>query len=847
MGQYTVYCNGHEGFNPVSSDNIGSLLGSERTAYLYFDMSSIPVGEVFVSGDSSVYVHAGGCYIRIYEDFYGNFGNFDNPAQWCHSHNGVIKDGSRYSQKIYYRDTNGTLGEWCNVWLNGSSAVPYAAITTRTGVITTTGIYTDKYPNRDTPIKKGFLYTFSWKLKKDSPIHGTLDVAYTDFMYRASNETNWHSIRINGNATSYLFNTSLIPNTGAMELQWGAKITATNGATAGQVEDSKWYWELVPLTSTTVRLTELRPASNGKTYKGFPVTFAWNYSYTKPENLSGSLSQVSAKVRWRVKGASAYTERTLGAAMSLTVDGSTLPVGNLEWQVESENTSGSTSTSDWISFQNIEVPIVLTGIYPEAGGRAVKTVANTFGWTAAPAQSDAPGNITQTSAVLRYRTKGQSNAATIPINGAQNSYTIPANTFKADEIEWQVTVTANTGTTSASEWIPIYTNDVDSIPTPVSPIGEVVNDQTGIIFRWQHVISTGTAQTGWELSQSTDGGAHWTVFAQGSGGAQQHSMPKGSIPTGMVYWRVRTKNSEGKFGQYSAFATIIVMRAPDVPVIVQLDNKPIPTIQWQASDQKAYRVTIGQFDTGWVYGTQKSYRHSDVLPDGEYELTITIQAEGGMESTPTKTTLVIKNIPGEEIPLHISEKQNFVSLGWTAEDESAVSYVLRDGVPISKVYGERYSDYLACGKHIYQIRIFDKNGYYTDSKPMVAWSRVKNAVLSDLDEIDWIILEKKRGGPPVHSIQEDPQTTFRHYSGIEMPSPVESEFTDTSHTFTFTLKSREQFERLRALRHKRVLYKDAHGDRVIGIRGQLSADLTHVEDFSFSITEIDFEERIPYE
>ena len=85
-------------------------------------------------------------------------------------------------------------------------------------------------------------------------------------------------------------------------------------------------------------------------------------------------------------------------------------------------------------------------------------------------------------------------------------YTSPANTFTTDDIEWQVEVTANTGAAGTSEWIHVNTQDALSTPVCVSPVGAIVEDTQGVTFVWRHEISTGTAQTAYELQTSSNMG-----------------------------------------------------------------------------------------------------------------------------------------------------------------------------------------------------------------------------------------------------------------------------------------------------------------------------------------------------
>ena len=314
-----------------------------------------------------------------------------------------------------------------------------------------------------------------------------------------------------------------------------------------------------------------------------------------------------AKLSWRKSGTQEHTEYTIdGATQAYTIPAGVLPAGEIDWQVEVSDTSGGTTTSSWTTFGNEELPVTPADLYPAEGARVLKHEINRFGWSIqSEGAEDAPGEIVQVSAVVSWRTQGKEDVQSVSITGAQNYYDFPANTFTADDIEWQVAVTANTGTTGTSEWVHVNTQDALSTPVCVSPVGVVVEDTGGITFVWRHEIATGTVQTAYELQTSDNMGGHYTTLSTAEGAASSFATPAGQFAQGTLMWRVRTKNGDGVWGSYSAAATIIIRRAPATPVIVYTDTKPRPTIRWQSTDQQGVRIQIGEYDTGWMHSTGK--------------------------------------------------------------------------------------------------------------------------------------------------------------------------------------------------------------------------------------------------
>ena len=115
-------------------------------------------------------------------------------------------------------------------------------------------------------------------------------------------------------------------------------------------------------------------------------------------------------------------------------------------------------------------------------------------------------------------------------------------------------------------------------------------------------------------------------------------------------WRVRhPKTAMVCRGSYSAAATIIIRRAPAVPVIVYTDTKPRPTIRWQSADQQGVRIQIGDYDTGWMHSTAKEFRMPYFLQDGTYPVQLAIKTVFGVESAPAVGSITVLNVPGPTI------------------------------------------------------------------------------------------------------------------------------------------------------------------------------------------------------
>ena len=733
--------------------------------------------------------------------------------------------------------THPTQGHNAVIRTNNSNEKPYMVLNTEPVKVWAQNLA----PAAEEKIYKGFIQRFSWDTTYDSTnVFGGVSQASARFFYRSAGESTYKYKQISGDRNYIDFDTTEI--TSDIGMDWYVESTSNSGAITSSYVVSNVFRQ------TTVRLTGLFPSSSSKTYKGFSTIFRWALSYSPPSGISGDLRQRSAIVRWRKKDIVAVTEYSISeAGTSYTLPGTILPIGAVEWQVEVTNTSGSSTTSDWITFENVELPVTPTDLYPAADSKILKGEKNRFGWSLKVDGADkAPGEIVQTGAVLRYRTQGQGNVVEIQISGAKAYYDIPAGTITADDIEWQVQVTASTGTTGTSEWLHINTQDALSTPACISPVGVVMDDAAGITFVWQHIISTGTAQTAYELQYSTNLGNSYTTLATAQNADVRYDAAPGIFPQGTLMWRVRTKNGDGTWGGYSAAATIIIRRAPAAPIITYTDTKPRPTIRWQSEDQQGVRIQIGEYDTGWLHSTTKDYQMPYLLPDGSYRVMLAIKTIFGVESAATTTTITVKNMPGPPLKAEVKSRLNAVYIDWAQTPEYTEYYILRDGAPIARTTGESYMDAFSVGKHIYTIQGMTSNGYYGQSSDLHAYLQISNAVISAVDRIDWLPLRLRRGEHPAHHESRTPDVEFAYYAGRARPEAYATPMREVSHELVFSVRTREDYARLKDLQGRIVVYKDCWEDLIVGILGEVTAQLQRAVDVSFVITETDFVEAVRY-
>lgn len=662
-------------------------------------------------------------------------------------------------------------------------------------------------------------------------VFGTAKAANYKVRWRLKNAAGYNEQTLT--ATSYRLDTS--GYAAGETVEWQVVATATNGA----VTEGKW--QTISLKAASITIGDLYPSGSSDIYAGIGFTASWKAVFTVPSGTIGSSYQASAVVRVRKRGATDASEyRVSGSRQSIALPA--VGEGAWEWQVEVTDNHGTGKASSWTGFTAKALAISATDLYPTADNRVPSKIDNKFSWNIHIADDPEYQGIRQQSAVLRWRKTGTT-AATEYHLGAVTEYTIPAGTLPAkSSIDWQVTIVANTGIESTTDWITVPTSDALSRPELVSPVGVRVSDESGIAFEWKNSIATNTVQQGWELSTSEDAGVRWVVQGSGEGAGTSFTLAAGILTQPSIQWRVRTKNTDGDWGT-SATATFILLRAAETPAIAYTDSRPLTIVEWQSNEQEAYRVRIDDFDTGWVIGTEGRYFHPYILADGPHAVRVQIMNATGSASAEAAITIHTANVPGEAPALSLAERDGYVSLSWGAADGAV--YVVRDGAAIASPEDQSYIDYKTVGKHEYVLRVV-KDRYYTDSPLAVGITHVRYALLTPLDHMDFVELALRRGGSPSHGKSVQGQTEYRHYYGRAKPVKYTAGFVDTGHDIGFTLRNDADIAKLEHWVTEDVIYKDCFGRLAIGGLDGVDEDLYRYGDVDFTLTESDYKEGVLY-
>ena len=507
-----------------------------------------------------------------------------------------------------------------------------------------------------------------------------------------------------------------------------------------------------------------------------------------------------------------------------------------------QTSRGSNKPYVTVEYSDDLVGLALSSLSPDSGS-IVAANATVFSWTE-KVDGVCYAGVSRNSAKFRWRKSASDTVKEIAVPGTATSITIPANTFSGDSIQWQISVTANSGVTTTSDWMTLSLTDVESTAVAVAPDRAVLDGSSDNVFKWEHVISTGTAQTKAELQQSTDGST-WTALATVTGAANTWTAPAGTFTSGTKYWRVRTYNSKGAAGAWSAATQFIVLAAPATPPVSIVSTEPRPEIRWQSDEQQAYQVEIdGVYASGTRFGTGKTWKAPFYLADGSYTVRVRVQNEYGFWSPWGTAALPVTNVPGGAITL-TAEGGIETALSWTP---GSFDYYLvyRDGVAIAKVTEPSYTDAASIGGVRYQVRgCYDNSDNYSLSEAVEVTVRTDKVRLYDMERGEWLhfLYDSSAHRSTGLSLSQDIQ--YVHLSGHTYPVAERSEFKSRALRITCVCADDAERQSLRALLGHLTCCKTPEGNMTIGYPASITENSDDFfSTYSFTIEQIDRKEEI---
>ena len=512
------------------------------------------------------------------------------------------------------------------------------------------------------------------------------------------------------------------------------------------------------------------------------------------------------------------------------------------YRIAFQTSRGSNKPYISVEYSDEIVGLSLSNLAPSSGS-IVPANVTTFSWAEA-ATGVCYESITRASAKFCWRKSASDTVKEIVVPGTATSITIPANTFSGDSIQWQISATSNSGVTTTSDWMTLSLTDVESTAVAVAPDRAVIDGASDNVFKWEHIISTGTVQTKAELQQSTDGST-WTALATVTGAANTWTAPAGTFTSGTKYWRVRTYNSKGAAGAWSAATQFIVLSAPATPPVSIVSTEPRPEIRWQSDEQQAYQVEIdGVYASGTRFGTGKTWKAPFYLEDGSYTVRVRVQNEYGFWSPWGTAALPTTNVPGGAITL-TAEGGIEAALSWTP---GSFDYYLvyRNGVAIAKVTEPSHTDAASIGGVRYQVRgCYDNSDNYSLSEAVEVTVSTDKVRLYDMERGEWLhfLYDSSAHRSTGLSLSQDIQ--YVQLSGHTYPVAERSEFKSRALRITCVCADDAERQSLRALLGHLTCCKTPEGNMTIGYPASITENSDDFfSTYSFTIEQIDRKEEI---
>lgn len=405
-------------------------------------------------------------------------------------------------------------------------------------------------------------------------------------------------------------------------------------------------------------------------------------------------------------------------------------------------------------------------------------IANTFAWEFVT-YDDWPcaGGFEQASASFFWKEQDDISWNEVQASGSTQSVTIAANTFPGGTIEWYVEATDTNGTTTNTPTYTISTEDTIPTATPFDPVDVPVTGNKPIQFRWMVSNDSGTQPTQSDLQVSEDDGTTWTLLTSIVGSGKTYTAPANSFTAETVLWRVRAYNRDGVAGSWSAAASFVNITAP-APPSVTASAVPFATINWQASGQQAYRITVDGVLIGPFFGTEKTHTLEDYLEDGEHTITVEVQGAYGLWSDPGSVTITIANVPGDPVALTAAFKIDG-ELSWATDSADADFLVYRNGVRIGHTAKTSFRDRRFLGQAEYTVLNRLSSGNYTKSNTVLGEIAVETAFIAPLEGGEWLEIRLTDRSQTEQTYNYSRQHSVRHVMGSRWPvlelSPFENE------------------------------------------------------------------------
>lgn len=467
------------------------------------------------------------------------------------------------------------------------------------------------------------------------------------------------------------------------------------------------------------------------------------------------------------------------------------------------------------------------------------------------------GDFTQSSAALKWKTSGSSSWNTVSASGSTQSLTVPANTFPtASTIEWYLTGTDTSGTTSESAHYSFSTAAGTASAVLISPVGSVEDGSKMIPITWTATTTDGQTPAYFDLYWKLYADTDWTTIFEHEPWVTSYDAAAGMFPAGEIQIAIRAYNVDDVAGPWfkpsDAYPRFICVAAPPAPAGLQATEVPLASISWQATGQEAYEIEIDSVSVKKAYSPSVySWDLDEPLEDGEHVIRVRVQGVYGLWSDWASVTVDIANDAPSELTLTGRFDVDAELLMETSpHEEDPHVHWYRDGVRIAETDGTMaFTDRTVLGEHTWYAEIWSSSGNYSRSNTVTG--ALKSCV-TRIAAIDygspWVTLELSENSDSVQSFSWSKTSSLRHVRGSAFPVVELGEMEDLTGSYDCAFKTVQEARQLEALKGRIVIVKSRGGEVLIGALTKLSK---RMKDFyitySFSVQQIQWEDMVKYD
>ena len=393
---------------------------------------------------------------------------------------------------------------------------------------------------------------------------------------------------------------------------------------------------------------------------------------------------------------------------------------------------------------------------------------------------------------------------------------------------------------SNAAYMTVEYEDVEQLPPTISyPSGAYVREGEPVTFSWIYnsltLATQASATIQWRLKEAAD----WSTIVVDS--SEHYYTSEATFPQGTIEWKVCVTNSIEETSSYSETAEFTVQGKPAIPVIMEVENRCLPVIRWNAADQCAYDIEISFGDIKLiqetVYSGASEYRPQKFMK-GIYTVSIRTRNSIDLWSDKASKTFVIN--PMEPAAPTVAVRQDGARVILDVEHEEGTKLaILRNGEIIAITDESSYVDDTVLSEVGYEYKVRAYVDGYADSATVFATVYYEGFILKgDTKEVNCTVSEQKFLSM---SVRDEQEAELIHYDGREFP--VLESGTSKSQVITRTVTvSSEQYRDLLEISKGTAYYRDKEGNgfacavsigscnRYMGTKYSLTLTITRIDE-----------------